>query len=333
MNLWDYIKGERYGEKAHLLEEDALRDPFLQDAIDGYDLVNDRPAYHLKKLKQQIRKRTRRNLHYFQLWTIAACAMLIISLSIFFFAFDGGARIGLWKKTVYVGNSTTATDNKNNNKVIVIDKDNDNLKELKNLKELNNHKDSNNPTVVDQPDLNKEKKDAEIKKEQKSTNQELEALDTKEKSPVRQDKKKNSKEEENNNQSRDDSRSYDESNDYALSNAYIKKILSEYANRHNGNDDTKVSSANNQTPKPVIGDKAYNEYIKKNRSSSLTDDADESQHGKVILLFKVNDNGRPVDITILRSLNRSADKEAIQLLENGPNWTLGDKNVQLGIDF
>ena len=37
VGLLSYIKGEREGRKAHDLEREAMQDPFLSDALDGYD--------------------------------------------------------------------------------------------------------------------------------------------------------------------------------------------------------------------------------------------------------------------------------------------------------
>ena len=37
MKLLDYIRGIRKGKEAHRLQKEAMRDPFLADAMDGYD--------------------------------------------------------------------------------------------------------------------------------------------------------------------------------------------------------------------------------------------------------------------------------------------------------
>lgn len=37
MKLLDYIRGTRKGKEAHRLQKEAMRDPFLADAMDGYD--------------------------------------------------------------------------------------------------------------------------------------------------------------------------------------------------------------------------------------------------------------------------------------------------------
>ena len=39
MKLLDYIRGARKGKEAHRLEKEAMRDPFLADALEGYSRV------------------------------------------------------------------------------------------------------------------------------------------------------------------------------------------------------------------------------------------------------------------------------------------------------
>ena len=88
----------------------------------------------------------------------------------------------------------------------------------------------------------------------------------------------------------------------------------------------------NQPSKPVVGEKAYSDYITKNRRPLSSYD-NCGQSGKVILSFRVNNLGRPVDIYILRSFCPAADREAIKLLQSGPDWTVSDKVTRWEVDF
>lgn len=294
MNLWEYIKGDRSGIKAHGLEEEAMFDPFLQDTIEGYDINDNMPTYHLKRLNKHIKKRTRQNLQYAQLWSIGIGALLIICLSIFFFALDSNNINDFPKKTGYAKNFP-------NNSLAL----NHILDSLATLELLQTATDTtsipNNNVKV------------------KEKNQSPDLIAVKENLTNQQGKRKNARQDE----SIDADELYSEFNNYTLSNGEIKKFLSEYYADYTKND---------RTPKPTIGDKAYHDYIKKNKNSSVNL-ASEKQHGKVILLFNVDEKGRPIDISILRSLNQSADREAIRLLQNGPNWTVGDKRVHFEIEF
>ena len=283
MSLANYIKGERYGKKAHELEKEAMHDPFLQDAIDGYDLEDDLPSYHLKRLKSQVKKRTRNNSHYPELWSIVSAVLLIMGLSVFFFLYDRD------NKTVFPNDTTLVADHPVDS--TKMDHIIDSLTALK----------STSP-VIDVP-----------------SNSEIT-----EKSPDQKGKRKITEAYEE----FDWYPNSDEPNDYTLSNSEIQEILSVYPGNE---EDMNVSVNLNQQPRPAGGEKAYNDYITKNRNF-LTDDANE-EHGKVILLFSVDENGRPVDIIVLRPLSRAADREAVRLLQNGPNWTVGSQNVHLEIDF
>ena len=49
----------------------------------------------------------------------------------------------------------------------------------------------------------------------------------------------------------------------------------------------------------------------------------------VILSFKVKKNGRPTNITVIKSLNNKADAEAKRLIQDGPDWVLPKKGTDL----
>lgn len=48
MKLLDYIRGTRKGKEAHRLQKEAMRDPFLADAMDGYDSVGENQEYQIE---------------------------------------------------------------------------------------------------------------------------------------------------------------------------------------------------------------------------------------------------------------------------------------------
>ena len=304
MSLRGYIKGERYGKDARQLEREAMDDPFLQDAIEGYDQSNNHSAsYDLKKLKRQINKRTRDNFYYTQLLSIAACVLIIICLSVFFFVYDSD-RTGM-----YENENTAYIENRVDNKSSAIH--------------------------MDQVDAKKENQIDTEKENIEAINQQEDLFAEKEPVMVQQRLERKSDENSRNywdyqpiDEVRDyaDIRDYADVGDYTVSENEVQAILSEYHR------DRKETNNLNQSSNPVGGKKAYDDYIK-NNLENLSDNACAEQHGKVILLFKVNEKGRPVDISILRSVCRAVDREAIQLLQNGPDWTAGDNFTQLEIVF
>ena len=54
MKLLDYIRGTRKGKEVHRLQKEAMRDPFLADAMDGYDSVGENQEYQIEILRRRI---------------------------------------------------------------------------------------------------------------------------------------------------------------------------------------------------------------------------------------------------------------------------------------
>jgi hypothetical protein len=87
MRLKDYIQGNRRGKEANRLEREAMNDPFLQDALDGFDAV---AGDHVPIIERLERKFTRpvathhriRTLWY---WSVAASVLLLVGMSAYFF--------------------------------------------------------------------------------------------------------------------------------------------------------------------------------------------------------------------------------------------------------
>ena len=80
MNVKEYIQGQRHGKKANRLERQAMEDPFLQDAIDGFDSVEGDHLSVIEKLEKHVspaRKRISRSL-----WIWAAAALLVLLIGI-----------------------------------------------------------------------------------------------------------------------------------------------------------------------------------------------------------------------------------------------------------
>ncbi|HTJ11176.1 MAG TPA: carboxypeptidase-like regulatory domain-containing protein [Dinghuibacter sp.] len=75
---------------------------------------------------------------------------------------------------------------------------------------------------------------------------------------------------------------------------------------------------------PLEGWSNYNDYISSNLQ--LPDQAIVNHiHGEVDLTFEVDETGKPVNISVAKSLCDSCDAEAIRLLQQGPGWSKGKK--------
>ena len=86
------------------------------------------------------------------------------------------------------------------------------------------------------------------------------------------------------------------------------------------------------TPQPVIGKRKYQKYLKENLVRP-TDEKCAQVKGKVVLTFLVNKEGRPFYIKVKESLCESSDKEAIRLIQEGPDWIYGNKSVEITVKF
>jgi hypothetical protein len=73
-----------------------------------------------------------------------------------------------------------------------------------------------------------------------------------------------------------------------------------------------------QLPSPVIGNRKYKEYVKENLHYPSSDTI--LSRAVVVLNFIVAENGRPKNITVLKSPGRPFSEEAIRLLVSGPDW-------------
>lgn len=82
MNFLDYIKGKRKGADAHRIEKDSMKDPFMYEAIEGFDSIDDnhieRINYIHKRLNLsgKVNKDKRRHQHMWQI--SAACAVAVV---------------------------------------------------------------------------------------------------------------------------------------------------------------------------------------------------------------------------------------------------------------
>lgn len=80
MNLKDYIRGQRQGKEANQLERKAMDDPFLQDAIDGYDSVEGDHISTIEDLKKRLSSPKKRINKKMWIWAAAAAILLLIGI-------------------------------------------------------------------------------------------------------------------------------------------------------------------------------------------------------------------------------------------------------------
>ena len=91
MNLQDYIKGNRKGADAHRIEKDSMKDPFMYDAIDGFDSVDDDHIERINSIHRRLGMKTqaaKKKKYHYHLWQITAAsvaAVLIFAVGGYFY--------------------------------------------------------------------------------------------------------------------------------------------------------------------------------------------------------------------------------------------------------
>ena len=82
----------------------------------------------------------------------------------------------------------------------------------------------------------------------------------------------------------------------------------------------KITEPKVDTLEPTIGWAKFDEYIANNITAPEELKTKQMLSREVELVFDVNSNGDPVNITVAKSLCASCDQEAIRLLREGPKW-------------
>ena len=111
-----------------------------------------------------------------------------------------------------------------------------------------------------------------------------------------------------------------------------ESVVVAYGNTKRGNERAAASKVEVKESEPVIGKRAYEQYLEDNMIHPLNEQG-KMVKGKVKLSFYIDSLGRPINITIEKSLGDTADAEAIRLIKDGSDWTLGDKKVEWTISF
>lgn len=80
---------------------------------------------------------------------------------------------------------------------------------------------------------------------------------------------------------------------------------------------------------PLAGWSAFRKYLEDQTGQSLLG------KGAVTLVFDVSNAGRPVEIQVKKSSNAVLNQRAIQIISNGPDWSLGNdgKKVEVKVEF
>jgi hypothetical protein len=305
MSLLSYIQGFHKGKEAHRLEREAMQDPFLSDAIDGYTRVKGDHAKQIENLQKRITLLSRTKNNSIRIWSVAASILIIISLGAYFFTYK------LSSPPELVAQYETQPAE-------TILKESEPAAESTHI-ELAPQQLANNTIVKKSSPL---QTPPIVVQNESVVTDELMEMEVSKQSELAQPEIADLKDVELKNIENENSLAEAVVVGYGKTN---KKVIT-------GATSTVKAETLSQMPQPVIGNKAYKKYLKKELQHFVVEDC-EQKHGKVILVFHVNDKGRPFDIQVMQSLCPSADKEAIRLVEKGADWTMGDKEVKMKIKF
>ena len=298
MQLKDYIRGDRRGKEANRLERKAMNDPFLRDALDGFDAVPGDHANTIERLEKKIAHTTvapANKRKMFTYWSAAATILLLIGFGAYF----------LFKNDVPRNTLAILQTNKPESRMmdeLLLPQIAPAMEEEAMMASEDATKESHqtmpaqtqtaakatpaSPTVSQQNDL---MADAAEEKKQEASEVVVVAYDTKKK----------------------DART--------RSNEVFEARQSDSASK------TYSKSADN----PNFGEKEFQAFCQQKAVKNLC-------HGKTIsvkVTFFVEATGKPSQIKFNRYTCEEAKKEIERLLTASPTWTQADRKVTMTIQW
>lgn len=377
MRLSDYIQGLRKGKEEHRLEKESMKDPFLADAIDGYNQVEGNHEQRIEQLRIQISARsTKKRNTYAIIWSVAACLVIGFGISSYFlFPKETPEPVIpiIPQKEIALVPTKTKTDSTPISPVSMKQAD---KKDIIAKSRTTISKPPSAP-ITTMP-MEEETSDQMVAATDEEVIMTTGASDPESVKKMRiakmaviptNDIIKGKVTDQKGEPLIGASVMYkgtnigtvtDVNGEFSLlKKAENKQLTAQYIGYDPVevpvdtsrtmliamNEDQKGLSevvvvghgvnkkANkDNTPQPVDGKRKYLKYLKKNLVRP-TDETCAQVKGKVVLTFLVNRDGRPFHIKVKKSLCESSDKEAIRLVQEGPDWTYGNKQAEVTVKF
>ena len=377
MKLLDYIRGLRKGKEAHRLEKESMKDPFLADAIDGYNQVEGNHEQRIEQLRIQISARsTKKRNTYAIIWSVAACLVIGFGISSYFLFLKETPEPVIPiipQKEIALVPTKTKTDStpispvstKQAEKKDIIAKSRTTISKPPSapITTMPMEEETSDQMVAatdEEVIMTTGASDPESVKKMRiakmaviPTNDIIKGKVTDQKgepligasvmykgtnigtvTDVNGEFSLLKKAE--NKQLTAQYIGYDPvevpvdtSRTMLIAMNEDQKGLSEVVVVGHG---VNKKANKDNTPQPVDGKRKYLKYLKKNLVRP-TDETCAQVKGKVVLTFLVNRDGRPFHIKVKKSLCESSDKEAIRLVQEGPDWTYGNKQAEVTVKF
>lgn len=377
MRLSDYIQGLRKGKEAHRLEKESMKDPFLADAIDGYNQVEGNHEQRIEQLRIQISARsTKKRNTYAIIWSVAACLVIGFGISSYFLFLKETPEPVIPiipQKEIALVPTKTKTDStpispvstKQAEKKDIIAKSRTTISKPPSapITTMPMEEETSDQTVAatdEEVIMTTGASDPESVKKMRIAKMAVIPTNDIIKGKVTDQKGEPLIGASVMYKGTNIGTVTDVNGEFSLlKKAENKQLTAQYIGYDPVevpvdtsrtmliamNEDQKGLSevvvmgygvnkkANkDNTPQPVDGKRKYLKYLKKNLVRP-TDETCAQVKGKVVLTFLVNRDGRPFHIKVKKSLCESSDKEAIRLVQEGPDWTYGNKQAEVTVKF
>ena len=377
MRLSDYIQGLRKGKEAHRLEKESMKDPFLADAIDGYNQVEGNHEQRIEQLRIQISARsTKKRNTYAIIWSVVACLVIGFGISSYFLFLKETPEPVIPiipQKEIALVPTKTKTDStpispvsmKQAGKKDIIAKSRTTISKPPSapITTMPMEEETSDQMVAatdEEVIMTTGASDPESVKKMRIAKMAVIPTNDIIKGKVTDQKGEPLIGASVMYKGTNIGTVTDVNGEFSLlKKAENKQLTAQYI----GYDPVEVPVDTSRTmliamnedqkglsevvvvghgvnkkankdnpPQPVDGKRKYLKYLKKNLVRP-TDETCAQVKGKVVLTFLVNRDGRPFHIKVKKSLCESSDKEAIRLVQEGPDWTYGNKQAEVTVKF
>lgn len=371
MKLLDYIRGARKGKEAHRLEKEAMRDPFLADALEGYSRVGNGADEQIEELRRRIRAHAVRKRNHAVVWSIAASLLIGVCIGSYFLFQEKPLSVYEEEKKDELAEAVIKDSAGPSKKLISESKKKKMLAPSSEVPQIMTQElmeEALEATIDDEPSAMDKKMVMRASVANDSSFNAKVAVVGKVRGKVTDPSGEPLVGATVRVKGTNQGTISDENGDFTLKTDGNRELSVDYIGYEsvvlpvdttkdlliamNVDDATLdevvvvgygsqpkssvtgaiMSLKMSGTPQPSIGRKAFRRYLKENLVHPSDKECARAK-GKVILTFRVDKDGRPESISVKKGLCASADKEAIRLIEEGPDWTIGDEPVEVSIRF
>ncbi|GEM_PF-4726385 len=99
MNIFQYIQGDRIGKEANHTEYEAMKEPFLADALDGYTGTKGNHKRQIEKLQNSIAQKCKKKTNYGLIGSIVAVTAVVLGVAVYFLIIEPDAAKNLFAAT------------------------------------------------------------------------------------------------------------------------------------------------------------------------------------------------------------------------------------------